>query len=601
MIQDVSPGKGSRSGTASPPAPGSRRGSDADQQVYGGMQRLEDVSNFSGGTEKTPTPPPETPDDEDDNERDMDEHELAEKDMDEEMEHEYDSDSGDPDSDAPFDEEEVESQYELQEEKEVENGTKYVIYVFAVLVGVWYVLIVVLLIGNSEAYRGPTVNEDRARYAAITAHRVGAEVASILSSAVMVRDAIEYAVNRKLYFEPLDYTAARQMLEPTFAAATALRSVDLAFTNRTTSVSLRRVLDGTGVDPGPLQGMSPVKVLLQTDAEDCLEKLGRLGCLRSEPAHEQEWFEQGSQLYGGTENPSAAGNTADKMRWHKDPLFVPRAPDKNTAAKKAAALAEAEALKEEGSKMWWIKGDPFAVPIGYMMDRQEVAWDTTYSLIFRSTFPGTRGYMSVVGRISVDLSGMRAMDRLVDAEWLGAAGLILVCDGSGHVIAAAGPGLQAEFNMADGVLRPRLASEVPAPWAFKIPELDNASGNDGEMFFKGAGNGGAGSRSLDAEGFYVAVEPLRGRALTDFSVIVAAQRGAFIDGFLDGMAGTSYTLLALPIPGAVFVFTVVQAFEFIKNRKKLSKVAPNEQGKPMSPNMQRRGSNGDAKIAQKPR
>jgi len=210
----------------------------------------------------------------------------------------------------------------------------------------WVIFTLILLFSSAHIYENYTLHDDRFRYTISAVERIKNDAASIMSEAFIVHDAIKYSVNRKFYFEPRDYVGARRMLEPLFAATPALRAVDLAFSNRTESISVRRLLDDPGVDAGELQGPPPVTVLVQTDSVDCLKKLGPLGCLRAESAIKRQWYELGRSLNGHSENPDDPGSLEAEFSWFSMPTFVPRAPPKHTP-KMIEEEQEREASKGE--------------------------------------------------------------------------------------------------------------------------------------------------------------------------------------------------------------------------------------------------------------
>eukprot|EP00929_Paragymnodinium_shiwhaense_P064168 TRINITY_DN32109_c0_g1_i1.p1 TRINITY_DN32109_c0_g1~~TRINITY_DN32109_c0_g1_i1.p1 ORF type:complete len:553 (+),score=104.95 TRINITY_DN32109_c0_g1_i1:188-1846(+) len=391
---------------------------------------------------------------------------------------------------------------------------------------VWALFCSILLLMDSQGYSTMVVDQDRARYVVVAAQRIAVDVATGLTWALAVVDAVTYSVNRKLYVEPMEYHAARKMLEPCFAAMPALRAVDLAFANRSDTVSVKRQIHGLGVDPGMSQGPKPVTVLVQSSAEDCLDALGPLGCLRSAPMQEQKWYQAGIELYGGTEN--AGEGSTNTFRWLEWPSFVPRDPLEIT--------------------------DEIDVP---GQDEGAIGWETASSLIFRVPFPGTQGYLSVIGRVTLELSFMRAAGRLIDSEGLGETGVVLLCNRAGHVLAAAGPGSQVIFQRPSGVAVPRAAWEVQAAWASYLEPAWFKSGESAELL---------------EGGYHIAVEPLLGRGMDEFMLLVAAERDPFIDSYLTGLGSTSVVVSFLHVPAAAVVLALLCGWEAFQARQKLSRV-----------------------------
>lgn len=140
----------------------------------------------------------------------------------------------------------------------------------------------------------------------------------------------------------------------------------------------------------------------------------------------------------------------------------------------------------------------------------QLQWLTAYSLVFRSVFPGTRGKLSVVGRATLSIDGLRSGGALATGlgDGLSASSLVVVCDSAGVVVAAQEPGLQLLVESPSGRVRFRKAWEMEGPWASGLsPGAFQAAGT-----------------SFDAEGFHVAVVPLLGRGLEGFFVVVAVER-----------------------------------------------------------------------------
>merc|ERR1711981_570055 len=104
-------------------------------------------------------------------------------------------------------------------------------------------------------------------------------------------------MGNRLYFEPMDYTAVRTTLEPVFAGFPSLRAVDLAFTDRNDSITIRRLVndyEAVGSFMSMERGKINVRYLgsaaiaMQSSAADC-HLLGERGCSSSAPASSQRW------------------------------------------------------------------------------------------------------------------------------------------------------------------------------------------------------------------------------------------------------------------------------------------------------------------------
>lgn len=181
-------------------------------------------------------------------------------------------------------------------------------------------------------------------------------------------------------------------------------------------------------------------------------------------------------------------------------------------------------------------------------------------LIFRVPFPGSRGYLSLIGRVTLDLSAVREAGRLVDEKGLGETGVVLLLDIHGHILGAAGPGQQAVF--ASGELRPRKVWQFNAPWASHAEEYFTAGKEGTESHFTFGG-------------YFVAIETLPGKGLEVFKVLVAAERDPFKDTYLLYVGEIAqYVLVWLPIPGCILIMVIYfMVLRFMKWRR-LKRVVP---------------------------
>jgi hypothetical protein len=404
----------------------------------------------------------------------------------------------------------------------------------------WSICSMSLLTMSAWLYTGPVVDLDRQRYVESASQRVPAALAVVMSEALMVRDAVDYAVQRKFLFEPLDEVMARSVLEATFAQAYHLRAVDLAFTNRSDSLTLRRVTDMFGIDPGLKQGPAPVTMLVQTDAPNCKKILGPLGCSYAAEASEQPWFDVGLSLNGGIESAEASSTEA-YFRWMDMPFFVEREvppPTEPPPPKKAVVN-------------WW-DGGVSTYRADYVADGGTVEWETAYGLVFRSPFPGTRGFVSAIGRVTFELSSVRKTGRMVD-KLLGPSdqGAIIFCNRNGRVIASLKQGLQAFTQVGVGRVRHRLAWELDFAWAAQLTEAHFQE---------------SGTVSLDIEGYRVVVSPLRGRGLEPFVVVLAGAKDEFYDVALVALGASAYLIGLAPIPVLVVIGVLYNGYQFIKRK-----------------------------------
>jgi len=406
----------------------------------------------------------------------------------------------------------------------------------AVICGLWCFVASLLLIMISGVYEGSAVDGACARYAASKAERVGAEVASVLSAALAVYDAMDYAIQQKVYFEPLDYVTVQKTLAPMFISHEAIRSVDIAFIDRNSSITVRRRWkEGNASVIQPFEKV----LIMQSNAPDCYETLGQSGCLAAVPPLDQPWYQVGSQLPGNQESSSVGKSGYDDLqsaavgsafRWLDSPRFVPRF--RNTSVVASGGVGERA--------------------------QAEIAWLPAYSLVFRSVFPGTQGVLSLIGRITLEISGLRAKRRLQQTTWLGSQGAVYVCDRGGALIAADAPGQQAFVQSPTGRTRFRRAWELNASWARELSSADLAGG----------------AQELGLGDFRVAVAPLPGRGMEHFRVLVAAERQPFVDLSMKSILGRATTLVALPYPAGLTILLLWLTHRWWKKRRSLKRVSP---------------------------
>jgi len=221
-------------------------------------------------------------------------------------------------------------------------------------------------------------------------------------------------------------------------------------------------------------------------------------------------------LWGGEEKDGFRQSGDEVFRWDDRPGFVPMDPSRSGAT-------------------------------------ANIAWSPAYSSVFRASFPGSSGKISVLGRSVTELRDLRADDSLVD-EMLGKRGAIYVCDRSGTLLASAMAGEQAFVQREGGVFRFRRIDEVQASWTSKLKEFDGKK----QEFSEG--------------GFYVVVQPLSGRGLSNFSAVVAAQRDMFVDSRLSPMLEGAKIVAVLPYPVFLIVWVGFKLYKEHIRRRNLRRV-----------------------------
>lgn len=415
-----------------------------------------------------------------------------------------------------------------EEDEEVSNARSHRIVNLLVCAGLsWAVSAVALLLLAIQRYGSSAVDQERRRYITAAAERVGFRAATVLSSGLAAHDAIRYAVRRRLYYDPLDYQAARAALAPVFAALPSLRAVDLAFSDRNESITLRRLLG----DNSPGLG---VQLLEQSDADDCADALGVTGCTSALPSRVQPWFALAQQL------PPAEDAMLDIFQWDDGPAFVPA----------TSSGGSAKAV-------------------------MSVAWAPSYSLVFSSVFPGTRGLRSIVGRATLEVTGVQGEGDLIDVERLGPTGSIYVCDVSGAVIGAAKLSQQVVVESPTARVRFRRAWELQEPWAPSLAAADFAAAEE---------------RHLTAAGFRVAVVPLRGRGMGHFLAVVAAESGTFFDSRIGTLGTAAIGLAIMPAPAAVVIYALMYVIRWLLHRRHLRRVFISDTSSSRSPSESSAGS-----------
>jgi hypothetical protein len=391
---------------------------------------------------------------------------------------------------------------------------------------IWVICAGSIIMVATQTYGCSGVNEARERYAVAAAIRVGTYATAVLKAAISAREAAEYAIQQKLYFEPMDYDAARATVEALLNAAPQLRAVDLAFVGRNESLTVKRMPDG--------------QLVVMSDDADCFQRLGPLGCSSAKPSRFRPWFQNGLELSGSEDAGGGGDSTSDapSFQWVSSPGFMP-------------ATFSASAMSENASSS--------TEPRYNVLD-----WVPAYSLVFRSVFPGTAGALSLLGRVTLDVSGIRENDQLLDSM-LGPQGALYVSDRSGLLLAAADPGETVLVISPGGSVRFRHVWELDPPWA-KQTQVTDFAGTE-RRFIHG--------------GIQVVIAPLREPGLEHFSVVVAASREPFVDGdmmdssmFGEVLAGMPYAALLL----VVFLWFFARCVVRCRERRSRKRVHPMPMG-----------------------
>lgn len=407
------------------------------------------------------------------------------------------------------------------EEVKERDTTQILLGSIAVVLIVWIVVVSVLLVYLGIRYLGEAVDGSRERYTAITAERVGAQAVKVLDAAHAARLSVEYAIQRRLYFEPLDYETLRMSLEPAFASLPSIRAVDVAFIGRNDSLSIQRKTKRETVS-----GDTSSQLLLQSDAKDCVEKLGRLGCLAALPGRSMEWYRIGMGLPGGQEadNVSARAAPLNNFIWAPAPGFV--------------ASSEG-AIREKG---------------------MAVAWSAAHSLIFKSVFPGTSGQLSLIARVIVDVTDLRADKALDDSSRLGQSGVIVLIDRSGTLLATLKPGAQTLVKGPEGIAYFRKIWELAGSWTASVTE---------ERISKAVETGSDIYRDGD---WLVTMSQLKGQGNGRFVVVAASEKGPFTDDTLATICGLARAVIISPYPVAALVTVLTYILSSVNERRRLRKI-----------------------------
>mmetsp|Transcript_30018 Transcript_30018/g.54703 ORF Transcript_30018/g.54703 Transcript_30018/m.54703 type:complete len:608 (-) Transcript_30018:41-1864(-) len=398
----------------------------------------------------------------------------------------------------------------------------------------WLVFASAALVMNSVIYQSAAVDEARSRFLWACAERVSREAESVLSVAMLVRNAMHYSVSRQFYYDPLDYQAARSALEPVFMARPSLRSVELAFTDRAESISLIRQYRRPPTE-------STDAVILQSDAEDCAT-LGPWGCSPHKPARERAWYPASLELKNWETDID-----------HSQDYYYHSYYTSETASRGFMWLDTLGFLRFVNVRMNGTEAEEMPQEAG------SVKWTTAGSLVFRVIFPGTSRHVSVLGHVVVEVGDLRNMLGLRNEATLGRRGGIFIIDRVGTVVAAYELGNQVMVEGGSGDIRFRHLSELGEDWAQQL------SGDVRNAAMRSARSHGL------AEGFDVVSLPLSAD-LSHFSVVVAAERDPFVDGTLEGMSSVVFTVVWMPIPFVALVFAIWCGHREVGRRRKQRRV-----------------------------
>jgi len=356
--------------------------------------------------------------------------------------------------------------------------------------GVWALFATGLMAFCAYQYYFVVVDQVREDVVRCSANRVKAEASAFLAQIFNAHDAIHYAIRTKLYYEPMDYAVIERILAPIFVAAPAIHTVDIAFSDRPAAILVRR----HGAE----------NILVQSDAEDCW-RVGVLGCsIREVPAKEASWYQQGASL----ESPEGKGGHSPFL-WF-GPEFVPRESSGGSEGSTYGALI----------------------------------WAPSYSLVFSSIFPGSRGKLSAVGKVTLEISGVSSV--LQDKQ-LGEGSAVYLVDNAGFIAAALRPGEQILLEAGSGQVRFRRIWEVPESWAADLKEV---FGHDSA----------AESKKVLGDGTLVIVSPFHSERMQNFRVVIVAERSPFANSILSAACITSFVAAGLPylVASAIVVAFVLR-------------------------------------------
>merc|ERR1712032_1052904 len=147
---------------------------------------------------------------------------------------------------------------------------------------------------------------------------------------------------------------------------------------------------------------------------------------------------------------------------------------------------------------------------------------------------------------------------------LGAEGGAFICDIGGALIGAQTRGSLIHLHESTGRAGFRKIWELDKAWAKEL-----SSGNFGT----------SAGKELEAEGFHIVIAPLRGRGLGSFFVVVAGERGPFVDNELAGSTVAGQVLVCVPYPAAAVIFIVWYAHKLHTQKQKARRTQIAHQGR----------------------
>lgn len=259
----------------------------------------------------------------------------------------------------------------------------------------WGLAATVLLLRLGFLYTFDTIALTRKEYVLKGAVQwAKSEASKDVMQAVRVWNLINASVVGLVYREPQDYSPLTNVLSPAFETMPNLHSVDLAFSDRTSEVTITRQKG---------EGIRASSTFVQTNSNDCF-LMGVEGCTPQPPLR-PDWYNFGMSL-----KPTLHGGV---HAWGKEPEII------------------IEGAEDGGS--------PSLTP--------------SIRLHFQLTFPEYRSASGqstkLIGRITIKVVSLSG-DRLVD-ERLGPEGRIFLCDATGATLAA--KDVEDVLTVSDGLVR----------------------------------------------------------------------------------------------------------------------------------------------------
>mmetsp|Transcript_104109 Transcript_104109/g.294949 ORF Transcript_104109/g.294949 Transcript_104109/m.294949 type:complete len:486 (-) Transcript_104109:68-1525(-) len=316
----------------------------------------------------------------------------------------------------------------------------------------WSIAATLVLLYLSNRYIFFVVDNVREWYAVQGSTRwAQAEAERVLDLAFQARDAVTAAVHTGAVRSSNDYYAFERALGPLLMVTPALRSVELAFSDRPALVVVGHGHTGDG----------EIEIVVQTNARECF-MLGLHGCVDTGVPEGEwpPWYDYGMGLFApvvvGAGNTSSRHN--DASTWATDPSLLHQPME---------------------------TGDD----VPSIQSASQTAWFPTYTLFFRAVFPPPPGGggggepLILMGRVKLEF-GELSGGRLQDTR-LGVDARIYLCDAGGRVLAAS----EAEDLVAVGAsgnLRFRSVWELEdAFWRSEVEPQFNARSDTKAFVRKG--------------------------------------------------------------------------------------------------------------------